>query len=212
MPSQSYNYMSNFEAMETAIILLSFLLLLVPKSYCIETFGLAGQHVLPSDISGRLFNLDHTTYIEKNIILLIYKWTWIYTLNIVVWRKLSIKKCQSGDECKHQEIENREQFPSKSNNDFSTDAPNKAEMLRKKTRLEQVDTYSKQRKHPRNNKISTVVNGNNHLDKHAHDLAIGSLDMVRNDQIFSGVRSQKLHYSFTTLSYKVKIWFYRSWR
>ena len=73
MPSQSYNQMSNFEAMATGIILLPFLLLLVPECYCIETFGLAGQHVVPSDISGRLFSLD---YIEINkyyiYILLIY--------------------------------------------------------------------------------------------------------------------------------------------
>ena len=65
MPSQSYNQMSNFEAMATGIILLPFLLLLVPECYCIETFGLAGQHVVPSDISGRLFSLD---YIEKKIL------------------------------------------------------------------------------------------------------------------------------------------------
>ena len=51
-----------FEAMASWIILLSSLFLLVQKGYCIETFGLAGQHIVPSDISGRLFSLD---YIEK---------------------------------------------------------------------------------------------------------------------------------------------------
>ena len=69
MPSQSYNQMSNSEAMATGIILLSSLLLLVAKGYCIETFGLAGQHIVPSDISGRLFSLD---YIEKKNINYIY--------------------------------------------------------------------------------------------------------------------------------------------
>ena len=62
--SQSYNQMSNFEVMATGIILLPFLLLLVPKGYCIETFGLAGQHVMPSDISGRLFSLDYIETIK----------------------------------------------------------------------------------------------------------------------------------------------------
>merc|ERR1739844_598852 len=103
--------------MATGIMLLLSLLLLVPKGYCIETFGLAGQHVVPSDIS--------------------------------VWRKLSIKKCQSGDECKYKEIENLEQLPSKSNNDVATDTPNKSEMLRNITRLESADTHSRQRKYPR---------------------------------------------------------------
>ena len=216
MPSESYNQMSNSETMATGIILLSSLLLLVPKVYCIDTFDLGGQHVVPSGISGKLFSLDYIVKNSNHIIhiyaLLIYKWTGTYTLNIVVWRKLSIKKCQSGDECKHQEIENRKQFPSKSNNDVATDAPNKSELLRNITRLESVGTYSRQRKHPRNNNISTVVNGNNHLDKHAHDLAIGSLDMVRNDQILSGASSRKIRHRFTTLSYKKVIWIFRNWR
>ena len=56
--------MSNFEAMAADVILLSSLLLLVPKGYCIETFGLAGQHVMPSDISGRLFSLDYIETIK----------------------------------------------------------------------------------------------------------------------------------------------------
>ena len=106
---------------------------------------------------------------------------WISTLNIVVWRKLSIKKCRSGDKCEHQEIENREQFPSKSNNDVAIDAPNGGAMLRNITRLESVDAYSRQKKQPRHNNVSTVLNGNEHLDKPAHDLAVGSLDMVRED-------------------------------
>ena len=57
--------MSYFQAMAAEIILLSSLLLLVPKVDCIEIFGLAGQHIVPSDISGRLFSLD---YIEKKIL------------------------------------------------------------------------------------------------------------------------------------------------
>ena len=64
MPSGHYNHMSNSEAMATGMILLSSLLLLVPKGYCIETFGLAGQHVMPSDISGRLFSLDYVVTIK----------------------------------------------------------------------------------------------------------------------------------------------------
>ena len=54
-------------------------------------------------------------------------------------------------------------------------------MPRNIIRLESVDTYSRERKQAKNNNISTVANGNDHLDKHAHDLAIGSLDMVRTD-------------------------------
>ena len=72
-------------------------------------------------------------------------------------------------------------MPGKSNNDVATDAPNTSEMLRNITRLESVDTYSRQRKQPRNSNITTEVNGHNHLDKHPNDLAIGSLDMVRRD-------------------------------
>ena len=59
MPSQSHNQMSNFEAMASGIILLSSLFLLVQKGYCIETFGLAAQHVVPPDISGILSSLDY---------------------------------------------------------------------------------------------------------------------------------------------------------
>ena len=72
MPPQSYNQMSNFEAMATGIMLLLSLLLLVPKGYCIETFGLAGQHVVPSDISGKLFSKK---YVARHIIyvLIVYK-------------------------------------------------------------------------------------------------------------------------------------------
>ena len=67
MPSKSYNQISTFEAMATGIILLSSLLLLVPFGYCIETFGIAGQHVMPSDISGRLFSLDYIETIKYYI-------------------------------------------------------------------------------------------------------------------------------------------------
>jgi len=51
-------------------------------------------------------------------------------------------------------------------------------MQRNITRLDSAGMYSRQRKHPRNNNISTEGNGHNLLDKNAHDdLAIGSLDM-----------------------------------
>ena len=81
--SQSYNQMSNSEAMATGIILLSSLLLLVAKGYCIETFGLAGQHVVPSDISGKNISLDYMvknylSYILILYILLVYKCIYEY--------------------------------------------------------------------------------------------------------------------------------------
>ena len=104
---------------------------------------------------------------------------------LIVWRKVSIRKCKSGENCSSEQIENRVQVPSDQN--INIEAPNEAEKERNVARYmrNKVEsnnlgpnngiTDAKNISHMQDRNTIGEINSSNST---TNDLVVGSLNLV----------------------------------